>query len=97
MYPYTPLSLSNYFLLLFLIALLIHGTDMWSRPPNFLLVDFYNEGPVPGSVFQVAARANNVTYNRECCGKGKSAAVMLFRPSPIYIAFVTLVSVALVL
>jgi len=72
-------------------------THMWSRPPNFLLVDFYNEGPVPGSVFQVAARANNVTYNRECCGKGKSAAVMLFRPSPIYIAFVTLVSVALVL
>jgi hypothetical protein len=40
----------------------------WDRPPNFLLVDFYNEGPTDGSVFEVAARANNVTYDRQCCG-----------------------------
>jgi hypothetical protein len=43
-------------------------TNDWGRPPNFLLVDFYNMGPFNGSVFEVAARANNVTYNRKCCG-----------------------------
>ncbi|KAL6158329.1 hypothetical protein ACJBU6_02448 [Exserohilum turcicum] len=43
-------------------------TNDWGRPPNFLLVDFYNEGPTNGSVFEVAARANNVTYTRKCCG-----------------------------
>jgi len=32
-----------------------------TRPPNFLLVDFYEFGG--GSVFQVAASANNVNYN----------------------------------
>jgi hypothetical protein len=38
-------------------------------PPNFLLVDYYNRGsPDPGSVFEVAAKWNNVTYNRPCCG-----------------------------
>jgi hypothetical protein len=30
--------------------------------PNFLLVDFYNYGSSPGSVFEVAAQMNNVTY-----------------------------------
>ena len=44
-------------------------TKMWNRPPNFLLVDYYNFGNFNGSVFQVAADANNVTYNRNsCCG-----------------------------
>jgi len=44
-------------------------TTMWNRPPNFLLVDYYNIGNFNGSVFQVAARANNVTYNKaDCCG-----------------------------
>ncbi|KAK4551970.1 hypothetical protein LTR86_010762 [Recurvomyces mirabilis] len=44
-------------------------TAEWDRPPNFLLVDYYNIGdPGPGSVFEVAARANGVTYNRRCCG-----------------------------
>ncbi|KAJ2992037.1 hypothetical protein NUW58_g2310 [Xylaria curta] len=40
----------------------------WGRPPNFLNVDYYNSGSYPGSVFEVAARMNNVTYNRSCCG-----------------------------
>lgn len=46
----------------------------WSRPPNFLLVDYYNQGNFPGSVFEVAAQHNNVTYNRPCCGVIQSAA-----------------------
>ncbi|KAH9876308.1 hypothetical protein J1614_004187 [Plenodomus biglobosus] len=72
-------------------------TTMWDRPPNFLLVDFYNQGPVNGSVFEVAARANNVTYNRECCGKAKSAGVILLKPSTTYIALMALIGVVLVL
>lgn len=47
----------------------------WDRPPNFLLVDYYNYGkPKPGSVFEVAAQANGVTYNRKCCGLKPSLA-----------------------
>ncbi|KAF7858438.1 hypothetical protein EAF04_009039 [Stromatinia cepivora] len=38
----------------------------WGFPPKFLNVDFYNVGQ--GSVFEVAAKWNNVTYDRECCG-----------------------------
>jgi hypothetical protein len=43
-------------------------TEKWERPPNFLIVDFYNQGPTSGSVFEAAAQANGVTYNRPCCG-----------------------------
>ena len=46
-------------------------TTQWDRPPNFLLVDFYNE-PSNGSVFEVAALHNNVTYHGSCCGLVKS-------------------------
>ncbi len=50
-------------------------TAQWDRPPNFLLVDFYNYGNFNGSVFQVAADANNVSYNRNsCCGKASVSA-----------------------
>lgn len=45
---------------------------LWERYPNFLLVDFYESGN--GSVFEVAAMANNVTYVNTCCGKRDSAA-----------------------
>ncbi|KAH0566192.1 hypothetical protein GP486_000406 [Trichoglossum hirsutum] len=38
--------------------------ELWQRPPNFLLVDFYDVGS--GSVFEVAAMANNVTYYGSC-------------------------------
>lgn len=48
---------------------------MWGAPPNWLLVDYYNYGdPQPGSVFEVAARMNNVTYNRPCCGESANPA-----------------------
>jgi hypothetical protein len=44
-------------------------TATWDRPPNWILVDYYNYGNFNGSVFEVAAMANNVTYNnRSCCG-----------------------------
>ena len=49
----------------------------WPNPPNFLLVDYYNHGSSPGSVFEVAAQQNNVTYNRACCGLVQSAAYSL--------------------
>ncbi|KAM0333049.1 hypothetical protein ACHAQA_001706 [Verticillium albo-atrum] len=44
--------------------------DDWGRAPNILNVDYYNYGN--GSVFEVAAMFNNVTYDRECCGKQQS-------------------------
>lgn len=56
---------------------------MWSRPPNFLLVDYYNFGNFPGSVFAVAAAANNVTYNRSCCGLGLSSGTRTRGPVPV--------------
>lgn len=42
-------------------------TADWDRPPNFVLVDYYNVGSFNGSVFQVAATANDVPYNRDSC------------------------------
>ncbi|KAI6248031.1 hypothetical protein HI914_03623 [Erysiphe necator] len=45
--------------------------DTWHYPPKFLNVDYYNIGN--GSVFQVAAKFNNVTYDRECCGRVPNA------------------------
>jgi hypothetical protein len=50
-----------------------HCTEDWGRPPNFLLVDYYNRGNFNGSTLAVAAKANNVTYDpNSCCGSGKS-------------------------
>lgn len=51
---------------------------MWGRHPTFLLVDFYDSGN--GSVFEVAARANDVTYLGGCCGKVKSVGAV---PEPV--------------
>ena len=64
----------------------------WGRPPNFLLVDFYNEGSTNGSVFEVAARANNVTYTRKCCGTTSLAYAHL---QPRAAAYLGLVAAAL--
>ncbi|KAI2465423.1 PLC-like phosphodiesterase [Annulohypoxylon bovei var. microspora] len=49
----------------------------WGRAPNFLNVDYYNMGGFPGSVFEVAAQMNNVTYDRQCCGQATSGAERL--------------------
>ncbi|KAI9376804.1 PLC-like phosphodiesterase [Aspergillus egyptiacus] len=53
-------------------------TERWNRPPNFLLVDYYNHGNFNGSVFQVAADMNNVTYDRDsCCGALSAASSLI--------------------
>lgn len=44
-----------------------HCTALWCRPPTFLLVDFYDVGD--GSVFEVAAKMNDVSYTSTCCSK----------------------------
>ncbi|KAK5987262.1 putative secreted protein [Cladobotryum mycophilum] len=49
----------------------------WGRAPNVLNVDYYNYGAPPGSVFEVAARINNVTYHNTCCGSVTSGAPAL--------------------
>lgn len=49
----------------------------WGRAPNFLNVDYYNFGGYAGSVFEVAAQMNNVTYDRQCCGVSTNGAERL--------------------
>ncbi|PLN80944.1 PLC-like phosphodiesterase [Aspergillus taichungensis] len=48
-------------------------TTQWHYPPNFLLVDYYNYGKPNGTVFEVAAQLNNVTYEGHCCGSTSAA------------------------
>ena len=55
----------------------------WGLPPTVLNVDYYNFGGYPGSVFEVAARMNNVTYNRPCCGAEANAATRLEVVAPL--------------
>lgn len=56
----------------------------WGRAPNVLNVDYYNYGGYPGSVFEVAARMNNVTYDRPCCGGVQSGGVRLEFPRSLF-------------
>lgn len=72
-------------------------TADWGRPPNFLLVDFYNLGNFNGSVFEVAAHANNVTYNRKCCGVASFASNSIAQPSGFALSVVLVAAVALML
>ncbi|KAL1964273.1 hypothetical protein VTN77DRAFT_7093 [Rasamsonia byssochlamydoides] len=66
-------------------------TTQWGRPPNFLLVDYYNDGNVNGSVFEVAAMMNNVTYNGHCCGTQTSTACGLSSSmGPMNVVWVTI-------
>jgi hypothetical protein len=72
--------------------------EMWGRPPNWLLVDYYNFGNFNGSVFQVAATANGVSYNRDsCCGdlRGTSGSSALRFDSSWLYAAVGIAAVAL--
>jgi hypothetical protein len=65
-------------------------TAMWNRPPNWLLVDYYNFGNFNGSVFEVAATVNNVSYNpNSCCGTiGTSVAFKAFQFATPQIALI---------
>ena len=49
----------------------------WGRAPNVLNVDYYNYGTPPGSVFEAAARVNNVTYKNTCCQTPSDAVSLL--------------------
>jgi len=64
----------------------------WGRPPNFLLVDYYNVDN--GTVFEVAAQHNNVTYSQKCCGLDSSVTsaglVLLQRTKPLTIGALAL-------
>ena len=62
----------------------------WPNSPNFLLVDYYNLGSSPGSVFEVAAQQNNVTYSRACCGLVQSTAYSLRPSSPWLVTIMSL-------
>lgn len=73
------------------------NTAQWDRPPNFLLVDFYNHGPTNGSVFEVAALANGVQYDRECCGTSTSLGVAFGKPSSTYFCAVVAIAAALLI
>lgn len=39
-------------------------------------MDYYNYGNPNGSVFEVAAQMNNVTYDFNCCGKKSAASIV---------------------
>jgi hypothetical protein len=68
-------------------------TRKWDRPPNFLLVDYYNSGSSNGSVFEVAAMMNNVTCNRTCCGLPQSVGSRLERNWILLFLWVGLVTI----
>lgn len=71
-------------------------TAMWNRPPNFLLVDYYNYGNFNGSTLAAGARANNVSYDvASCCGTAGSSSGTSLRESTG--SFSTLVGVVFVI
>ncbi|KAF2261584.1 PLC-like phosphodiesterase [Lojkania enalia] len=73
-------------------------TKIWGRPPNWLLVDYYNFGNFNGSVFQVAATANNVSYGKSsCCGMEVVSAAKALKPTSTERLFVTAISILLCL
>ena len=73
-------------------------TSDWGRPPNFLLVDYYNLGNFNGSVFQVAATANNVSYDRDsCCGRAQRDFNKATRMRPAQFSIMAIILVAILL
>ena len=62
--------------------MLTHSPEKWGLPPTMLLVDYYNRGiPEAGSVFKVAAEANNVSYDYPPLEGQKSGAPALLASS----------------
>lgn len=70
---------------------------MWGRPPNFINVDYYNRGnPYNGSIFEVAAEQNGVTYDASnCCGKSQAitSAAMVLAPHIGRLAIIVAVAI----
>lgn len=66
----------------------------WGRAPNVLNVDYYNYGSPMGSVFEAAARLNNVTYNGTCCGKvqASDASVVMGGSRGVFLSWAGVVS-----
>ncbi|PNP49600.1 hypothetical protein THARTR1_09611 [Trichoderma harzianum] len=66
----------------------------WGRAPNILNVDYYNYGTPAGSVFEAAARLNNVTYNNTCCGKvqASGASVLMGGARGVFLSWAGVVS-----
>jgi len=67
--------------------------NSWGRPPNILNVDYYNFGNPDGSVFRVAAKYNNVTYNGSCCGRVTSDSAGVTAPALIALGIAVVFSV----
>ena len=67
----------------------------WGRPPNFLNVDYYDEGSSPGSVFEVAAAMNGVEYTGDCCGITAAAPLGTALPTGRALFWVCVLSVVL--
>jgi hypothetical protein len=65
----------------YILPLTNSDSVMWNRPPTWLLVDFYDVGK--GSVFEVAAKANGVTYDRACCGATSTSAAANVKGSAV--------------
>ncbi|KAK3988649.1 hypothetical protein QBC44DRAFT_329050 [Cladorrhinum sp. PSN332] len=69
------------------------------RAPNVLNVDYYNYGGYQGSVFEVAAMMNNVTFRRrECCGStsGAIGRVMADKGLGVLVGIVVMMAMGLV-
>ncbi|PNP43842.1 hypothetical protein TGAM01_v208614 [Trichoderma gamsii] len=66
----------------------------WGRAPNILNVDYYNYGSPAGSVFEAAARLNNVTYNNTCCGQvqASDAAALMRGARGLFISWASVVT-----
>ena len=74
-----------------------HCTEDWGRPPNFLLVDYYNRGNFNGSTLAVAAKANNVSYDANSCCDSSSVDSSGTRPASGIMVVVGLVTIFVML
>ncbi|OJJ49605.1 hypothetical protein ASPZODRAFT_128091 [Penicilliopsis zonata CBS 506.65] len=64
-------------------------SEKWNRPPNFLLVDYYNYGNFNGSVFEVAAKMNGVNYTAKCCDVTSGASMPITgRRTAVFMTFI---------
>ena len=74
-----------------------HCTEAWDRPPNFLLVDYYNRSNFNGSTLAVAAKANNVSYDVNSCCDSSSVDSSGTRLAAVSMAVVSFAAIMIVL